>query len=62
MDGLCVVSEWELFSILSLSMEPHAMSWAEAALALVSLCGDLKHQDLLRPLLLMWDFKKLNLT
>ena len=38
------------------------MSWAEAALALAPLCEYLKPGDLLRPFLLMWVFKKLNLS
>ena len=62
MAGWCVVSEWMLASILSVSMDPCAMSWAEAALALAPLCGDLKPEDFLRPFLLMWVFKKLNLS
>ena len=42
MDGWCVVSEQMLIPILSVSMDPREMSWAEAALALAPLCGDLK--------------------
>ena len=57
------VSEQMLVSILLVSVDPWAeMSWAEAALALAPLCGDLKPKDLLRPFLLTWVFKKLNLS
>ena len=49
-----VVSEQILVSILSVSMDPHEMSCAEAALALALPCGDLKSEDLLRSFLLMW--------
>ena len=42
------VSERMLVSVLSVSMHPHKISWAEAALAF--LCGDLKPEDLLRSL------------
>ena len=52
----CVVSELMLVSILSVSVDPYEMLWAEPVLAL-SLCGDLKPEDLLRPFLLMWVFK-----
>ena len=46
MDGWCVVPERMLVSILSVSVDLHV---------------DLKAEDLLSPLLLMWVFKKLNL-
>ena len=62
MDGWCVVSEQMLVSILSVSVDPREMSLAEVALALAPLCGDLKTEDLLRPFLLIWLFKKLNLS
>ena len=52
MDGYCVVSARMLVSILSISVDPFEMSWAEAALVL-ALHGDLKPEDLLRPFLLM---------
>ena len=61
-DGWCFVPEQMLVSILSVSMNSYEMSWAEAELALAPLCGDLKPEDLLRPFLLMWVFKKLNLS
>ena len=51
--GWCVVSERMLVSILSVSLDPHEMSRAEAALALASLRGSLKPEDLLRPFFLM---------
>ena len=51
-----------LVSILSVSVKPLEMLWAEAAIALAPLCGDWKPEDLLRPFLLMWVFKKLNLS
>ena len=57
-DGWCVVSEQMLVSILSVTMDPHEMSWAETALGLTPLCGDLNLKDLLRPFLLIWFFKK----
>ena len=60
MDGWCVVSEWMLVSILSVSMDPREISWAEAAMALLYV--DLTPEDLLRPFLLMGIFKKLNLS
>ena len=62
MDGRCVVSEWMLVSMLSVSLSPRKMLWAVATLALAPLCGDLKPEDLVRPFLLMWVFKKLNLS
>ena len=62
MDGLCVVSEQLLVSILSVSVDPREMSWAEATLALAPLCGNLNQKDLLTPFLLMWLFKNLNLS
>ena len=49
-----------LVSILSVSVDPCEMSWAEAALALAPLCGNLNVEDLLRPFFVMWVFKKLN--
>ena len=51
MDGWCVVSEWMLVSILSVSVDPHEMSLVKAALALAPLCGDLKAEDLLSSVL-----------
>ena len=62
MDGWSVVSGWMLVSIRSVSVDTCEMLWAEAALALAPLCGDLKPEDLLRPFLLMRVFKKLNLS
>ena len=56
------VSEWMLVFKLSVSVDPREMSWAEAALALALPCGDLNPEDLLRLILLMWVFKKLNLS
>ena len=47
-----------LLSILSVSVGPREMPWTEAALALAPLCGDLKLENLLRPLLLIWVFNK----
>ena len=38
-DGWCVVSEWMLLSMLSVSINPHEMSLAEAALALDPVYG-----------------------
>ena len=35
-----------LVSILSVSLDPCKMSWAEAALSLAPLCGDLNPEDL----------------
>ena len=37
------------------------MLWTEATQALARFCGYLNPEDLLRPFLLMWLFKKLNL-
>ena len=51
-----------LISILSVTVDPLEMSWAEAALALAAICGDLNSEDLLRSFLLMWFFRKLNLS
>ena len=48
MTGWFVVSGWMLGSILSVSVDPHEKSWAETALALAPLCGDLKPEELLR--------------
>ena len=62
MGDWCVVSEWMLVFILSVSLAPREMSWDEAALALASLSGDLKSEDLPRPFLLIWVFMKLNLS
>ena len=61
MDGWCVVSERILVSLLSVSVDPCEMSWAEAALALAPLCEDWMSDDLLRPFFLMWVFQKLKL-
>ena len=56
------MSEQMLVSILSVSVNPHEMSSAEAELALPPRCGDLNLKDLLRPFLLIWVFKKFNLS
>ena len=56
MDGCCIV----VVSILS--VDPREMQWAEAALGLASLCGDLNPEDLLRLFLLMQLFKTWNLS
>ena len=42
MDHWCVLSERMLVSLLSVSVDPREMSWAETALAQTPLCGDLK--------------------
>ena len=49
MDGWYVVSERMLISILSVSVEPLEMQWAETALVLAPLCEDLKPEDLSLP-------------
>ena len=46
------VPEWMLASILPVSVDPREMPYAETALALAPLCGDLMPEDLL-----MWVFK-----
>ena len=60
MDGWCVLSEWMLLSILSASVDPCEVPWAETARVLAPPCGDLKLGYLLKPFLLMWVFKKFN--
>ena len=62
MDDWCFVSERMLIAILSVSVNPCEMLWAEAALALTPLCGDLKPEYFLRPFLLMWLFQTLHLS
>ena len=61
MDDWGVVPDWMLTCIPSGSINPCEISWAEAAIALTSLCGDLHLKDLLRPFLLMWLFKNIKL-
>ena len=56
------MSERMLVFKLSVSVDPCEMSWAEAALALTPPCGDVNPEDLLRLILLMLVFKKLNLS
>ena len=60
MPGWCVVSEWMLVSILSVSVDPRGMLCADAALA--PLCGDLKPEDLLRPFISMCVLKNIKLS
>ena len=58
MYGWYVVSEQMLVYILSVSVDPHEMLWAKAAMALAPLCGDLKPEDLLMPFFCYGLFKK----
>ena len=51
-----------LVSIFSESVDPREISWAEVALALAPLWGDLNLENLLRPFHLMWVFEKFNLS
>ena len=62
MNGWDVVSQPMLISILSVSVDPCEMSWAEAALALAPHCEDLKPENLLSPFFLMCVCKQLNLS
>ena len=57
-----MLSQQMLVSILLVSVDRREISRSVAALALVPLCGDLKAENLLNPFLLMWVFKKLNLS
>ena len=56
MDYWCVVPEQMLVTV---STDPHEMSWSAVVVAVAALCGMLNLEDLLRPFLLMWLFKGL---
>ena len=60
MDVQCVVSHWMLVSRLSVSVNPHEMLWVVDAWTF--LCRVLKADDLSSLFLLIWVFKKLNLS
>ena len=52
---MTVVSKHMMVPILSVSVDPHEMLWAETALA--PLCVDLNQEDLLKHFLMMWHLK-----
>ena len=55
---MCSVRAVSGLHILSVSVDPHEMSWAKVTLSLAPLCKDMKSEDLLIPFLLMWIFMK----
>ena len=58
---MAYVAEWILVSILSVSVDPNEMFWAEAATIHSALCGHLNLDDLMRPFLLIWVLKMISL-